>query len=99
VKAAQREHDLLGFIHVNAGGDVKRKPNLHFTGSIGSSCEDRLRELGLFSPEKRRLRGDLLAAFQCLKGPPGRMERDFSPGCVVIEQGAMVVNYKRADLD
>jgi len=71
---------------------VQRRGTKMIRGTEHLSYEERLRELVLFSLEKRRLWGHLRAAFQHLKVAYKKLERNFLQGHGVIGQGLMALS-------
>jgi len=56
-------------------------------------CEEGLGELGLLSLEKKRLQGDLVAVFECLKGAYKKDgDKLFSRVCCDGTRGNIVFN-------
>ena len=78
--------------HYKKDTEATEKGNRAVKALEHKSYEEQLRELGLFSLEKRRLRRDLITLYNCLKGSCGEKGVSLFSQVTATRQEEMVVS-------
>ena len=85
----KKDVELMGWVQIRAMKMIRGLEHL--------SYEDKLRKLGLFNLEKRRLQR-AIAAFQYLKGANEQKGEQLLCNVIASGQSGMTLNYRRGDL-